>query len=730
MSLCSISRRDIARRWSLMFITLALFGTLPGCGESAEDKMMRAAMRVRPQADGDEPDPPASRPAPKPAAEPAPEKKVAAAAQAPSKPAPAAQESANPPAGDATPDDAPSIGMQPIEQRKPEAPLDDQQRRAMAIKNLEAITEALMAYKDDNGRLPTAAMVHEGFPTLSWRVSLLPYLGYQYLYDQFDPTLPWNRGKNKELLKYIPDVYVSPERFDTKTNWLLPAHEAFIFGENRAPRDVRIEDGLGDTLMLVEVQDGLAVEWTQPKDFDPPDRRDFKDLLGAQRGDGILGAWANGYTTFLSSGVGASQLAAAMSYESGEPFRAAQIHRDPDVGPVAGNAMTSTVSTTTAAATSPSTPRTTTATVSQGSRPRGRAVERLNEMKPSREEINRAGKRLQDIYADRIREAEQLTQKRKILSEMLIQAERLEADPAGAYALRSAAMKLAVDTGDIRSLLRAVDSRVQRFSVDPYEVNATALAAFAERNMRNDNARRAASEFAKRAVVTIRDGILQDDYDGCGKLASMAAAMQKTASGNRYQLNLRNRNEVDPQKLWTRLSSLLSSTKQRYADAAEQLARFRQDDSDGDAASSVGRFLCFIKGDWQTGLPLLTQGGIEALQTAAQRDLQGAANVGEQVALGDMWWELGQRAKAGVYKQGALDRAGFWYESVYEVMPESLDKLHVKARLDELNEGVPGSPLAALRQLSLHLQIPPDATLEQLATGNGRAFGNDDDDDD
>jgi hypothetical protein len=55
---------------------------------------------------------------------------------------------------------------------------------------------------------------------LSWRVLILPYLGHQELFDQFKVTEPWYTPHNKRLIDKIPSVFLSPERRDTKTNYL------------------------------------------------------------------------------------------------------------------------------------------------------------------------------------------------------------------------------------------------------------------------------------------------------------------------------------------------------------------------------------------------------------------------------------------------------------------------------------------------------------------------------
>ena len=71
-------------------------------------------------------------------------------------------------------------------------------------------------------------------PTLSWRVELLPYLGYEQLYREFKLDQPWDSPHNRALLPRIPDVYQSPDAADEKTNYLVPIASYTPFDQSSA----------------------------------------------------------------------------------------------------------------------------------------------------------------------------------------------------------------------------------------------------------------------------------------------------------------------------------------------------------------------------------------------------------------------------------------------------------------------------------------------------------------
>ncbi|MCA9169502.1 MAG: DUF1559 domain-containing protein, partial [Planctomycetales bacterium] len=105
--------------------------------------------------------------------------------------------------------------------RSPGEPLDELERRRITIDNLKRIAAALQQYVADKGAYPTGAIqTPTGSPLLSWRVELLPYLGYPQLYQAFHLDEAWTTPHNQALLRAIPAVYQSPERFDENTNYV------------------------------------------------------------------------------------------------------------------------------------------------------------------------------------------------------------------------------------------------------------------------------------------------------------------------------------------------------------------------------------------------------------------------------------------------------------------------------------------------------------------------------
>ena len=105
---------------------------------------------------------------------------------------------------------------------------------------------------------------------------------------------------------------------------------------------------------------------------------------------------------------------------------------------------------------------------------------------------------------------------------------------------------------------------------------------------------------------------------------------------------------------------------------------------DPDANTVVGKHLCFVKGDWDKGLPMLALGNDAVLKALTRQELQGAASSTEQIGLGDGWWELAEKEPETSQKQ-TRTRAAYWYRKALPGL-SGLAKDRIQKLLDSLEE--------------------------------------------
>ena len=144
--------------------------------------------------------------------------------------------------------------------------------RTLACRNcFKGISLGLRQYADEHGMFPPAYTVDaKGNALHSWRTLILPYMGRQELYDQIDLTKPWDSFENSRLHGSSEAYYACPAArcqrdhtvycaVVTPTSCLRPKQSVLIS---------EINDGLSQTLAIVEVPASKAVHWMSPFDAD------------------------------------------------------------------------------------------------------------------------------------------------------------------------------------------------------------------------------------------------------------------------------------------------------------------------------------------------------------------------------------------------------------------------------------------------------------------------------
>ena len=322
-------------------MVLGVVANIVGCGGVSETDMRKYAIR-RPKDDEDDdtkPNVPSAptpnRPAPNAGATPNGNSPVATA-PSPTSPNPTSPNTPTAAPGAPAPNagNASSVDSSVSDTRQPDPSLSITQRRQMTIDNMRRITRAIEAYREANGTYPPRAICTKGgHPLLSWRVLLLPTLGYQSLYDQFKLDEPWDSLHNQPLVKLIPSVFQSPDRFDTSTNYLVPVAGTAAFSGTKGKHPRRWEDGIRNIAILLEVDDTHSVPWSAPNDLELNLRQPTMGL-GGLRADGFFVGWGGGQVGRVAADVSPRDAKAMFTVDGGETFSSASISRAANATPL------------------------------------------------------------------------------------------------------------------------------------------------------------------------------------------------------------------------------------------------------------------------------------------------------------------------------------------------------------------------------------------------------------
>jgi hypothetical protein len=191
------------------------------------------------------------------------------------------------------------------------------QRLALACLNFEVKHQRFPATANRDG---------DKKPLLSWRVHLLPQLGYLDLYQQFRLEEPWDSEHNQTLISKMPAVYCHRDGkpSDGKTIYLGIAGADGVLGHPQktaigANGLWNVVDGSSNTLLVVGVEPTSSVTWTRPVDFNTADGGEKVIEDTDENNSGTPIGFCDG-STFIVDDLNADQWEAMMNINGGEPI--------------------------------------------------------------------------------------------------------------------------------------------------------------------------------------------------------------------------------------------------------------------------------------------------------------------------------------------------------------------------------------------------------------------------
>jgi len=267
-----------------------------------------------------------------------------------------------------------------------------------------------------------------------------------------------------------------------------------------------------------------------------------------------------------------------------------------------------------------------------------------------------------DEYAKRA-PADQIALAKKLLAKGL----ETEDDAPARFILLREARDLASAAGDVDAGLQAVDALAKTFAVDGLAMKMAVLAKSSAVAREPEAARAVARGYLAAAAEAVR----ADDYDTASTAASKAEAAAKP--GQEPALIARAQE----------LARDVGSIKSEF----QKVKPWLEKPGTGDA-EAAGRFLCFVRGDWDAGLTALA-GGKPPLKGLAEKDLAKPTEPEKRAEVADGWWDIAQKEKSPWRKARIAGRAQYWYELAL-AGSGGLTKVKVEKRLGEIEDAQPG----------------------------------------
>jgi hypothetical protein len=247
-------------------------------------------------------------------------------------------------------------------------------------------------------------------------------------------------------------------------------------------------------------------------------------------------------------------------------------------------------------------------------------------------------------------------------------------DPAGRYVLLRVARDIAAQGGDVDTAFEAIAEIYKGYKIDTLKMKSVSVAdaAKAQRTAKDHQ------QLVPRILTLIGDAVAADRYDLAKPLGEIAFSSARSAKDTNLIKQVRTRNEE------------AEEIEKEFVKAKEALTVLEIKPTDSEANLNVGKFRCFVKGDWARGIPMLALGSDDSVKALAVKEL---ADKPDALALGDSWWELAEKEE-GTAKGKIQAHAAEWYRKALPDL-EGLAKVKVEKRLASVDD-VKVSPAESL----------------------------------
>lgn len=296
---------------------------------------------------------------------------------------------------------------------------------------------------------------------------------------------------------------------------------------------------------------------------------------------------------------------------------------------------------------------------------------------PSMMEQVRAARLVESIFKDEVAQAKRPEAKAALADRMLTTARETNNDLVGKYGLCAAARDLAVQSGELTVTLGVIEETQKHFKVAPTWAHETIAAL--SRNVYT----LAQCESVVQHLLQLTDSAIEtDNFVVARQWGELAATLA--------------RRSADPQ-LQQHTSQRMAQIRQNenaYAEIPRALETLAKAPDDPPANLKVGLYRCFIRQDWDQGLPHLAKGSDTRLKTLAATDLNGAESGQDRIKLGDLWWDYSEQT--ALHRAGLRRRAAYWYGQAVDELT-GLSKLRVEKRLKEMEAGPQSRTVNLLR---------------------------------
>jgi len=267
---------------------------------------------------------------------------------------------------------------------------------------------------------------------------------------------------------------------------------------------------------------------------------------------------------------------------------------------------------------------------------------------PDADQIKRAEAAIKDLYK------KELAHPTKDFGQQLLGvAQGTNGDVAGQYALLRKTIEISAANDDVETLDSAMEPLDARFELNVFPIWVNVLESMSKR-----------TEVSGKIQDVIGKAYERDDYKSAENLAELLVASARRAK--------------DPAAIKTATTQErdAKTAQDEFKKAAGAKLKLQESPADPEANRIVGSFLCFVKKDWDRGVPMLALGDDDALKNVARLERDSK----DYVAIGDAWNKI----------KGGQERSLHWYKRALPGL-SGIQKVTVQKLVDEISNSATNS---------------------------------------
>lgn len=290
-------------------------------------------------------------------------------------------------------------------------------------------------------------------------------------------------------------------------------------------------------------------------------------------------------------------------------------------------------------------------------------------------------------------------QKSALAKKMLQVGKDSKDDPTGRYVLFRLARDIAADAGDADTALAAVEETASLHELDILAVKADVLT----KAVKAIKFPKQHQDLAPTLQSTFDDAVSQDRFDLAKTLNAVALNSARQARS------------AELVKQVVAQGKELEEIETEYQTVQEAFEKLKTAPTDPEANFLVGRYQCFIKGDWDNGLLMVVLGSDEELKKLAEAEL---AEKPDALKLGDEWWARSEECE-GRSKQTIQSHASMWYRRALPALAglskaRAEERIGVQAEIRPVAAPKPAERPTAPKKINTTLQFPNEQAVKEL----------------